>query len=207
MIRLLLVLIGITTATDSYGNKIDVNINKKRLVKLTLPITAKMSIDAANKIYNLSAVDKEAIYVLINSGGGQVFSGELVIDSIITAKNQGIEVVCLVSGMAMSMAFNIFLHCSKHIVFNHSKLMFHPVSLRTSGRFTGEDFTNLSRRLKRMDDRTLNKIREVTGVRRSLIEKWYKEERVFTGKELQTLSKNKWLYIVNKLNGLDKLFD
>ena len=216
MIKIILSVLIITGTSYGAGYfKTDVTVNPERLIKLNMPISEANSRAAANDILNYSG-KKGDILILINSGGGSVYSGELVIDSILAAQNKKIKIICLVSGSAMSMAFNIFIYCDKRVVFKHSKLMFHPVRLSfplladINGMrcvpLTSKQFFKYSISLDRIDERYVGKIAEVTGIPIEDVWTYYNEERYFTGRELQKLSRKPWLYIINKLNGITGVF-
>ena len=76
-------------------------------------------------IQELFNVDKNVVDIYINSGGGIVYFGEIIIDQINTLKQKGTIVNCYVQGMAASMAFTILQSCSNRLVFSDTRLMQH----------------------------------------------------------------------------------
>jgi len=90
-------------------------INKSVIERIVLPITT------------LSSKSRQPIKLLINSPGGSVEDGQMVVDAILTAK---VPVITIALGQAMSAAFDIFLAGDKRIVYPNTLLMMHSGSSR-----------------------------------------------------------------------------
>lgn len=67
------------------------------------------------------------IKILINSAGGSVEDGQMVVDAILTCKA---KVTTIALGQAMSAAFDIFLAGDRRIVYPNTILMMHSGSSR-----------------------------------------------------------------------------
>ncbi len=67
--------------------------------------------------------------VLINSLGGRLDFGQVVIDMIEAEKAHGVQVVCVVEDEATSMAFNILTHCSVRLAHSNSRFLVHQAAL------------------------------------------------------------------------------
>src|SRR5579863_4093762 len=67
------------------------------------------------------------IKLLINSPGGSVEDGQMVVDAILTCKAQ---VTTIALGQAMSAAFDIFIAGDKRVVYPNTILMMHSGSSR-----------------------------------------------------------------------------
>jgi ATP-dependent Clp protease protease subunit len=67
------------------------------------------------------------IKIIINSPGGSVEDGQMVVDAILTCKAQ---VTTIALGQAMSAAFDIFLAGDKRVVYPNTILMMHSGSSR-----------------------------------------------------------------------------
>lgn len=90
-------------------------VNKSVIERVVLPLTA-----LANK-------SNAPIKLLINSPGGSVEDGQMVVDAIISSPA---PVVTIALGQAMSAAFDIFLAGDKRIVYPNTILMMHSGATR-----------------------------------------------------------------------------
>jgi len=87
-------------------------------------------------------VDKAgSVVVNINSPGGSVFAGFVMMDAIREAREDGVHVTAKVSGMAASMAGIIAQAADKRLIGKESYLMLHEVS---SGMFGGYKLSELA---------------------------------------------------------------
>lgn len=91
------------------------DINKSVIERIVLPLTT------------LSQKNSKPIKLLINSPGGSVEDGQMVVDAIITSKA---PVITIALGKAMSAAFDIFLAGDRRIVYPNTVLMMHSGSSR-----------------------------------------------------------------------------
>ncbi|MGH7974767.1 MAG: ATP-dependent Clp protease proteolytic subunit [bacterium] len=90
-------------------------INKSVIERIVLPLTT------------LSQKNTKPIKLLINSPGGSVEDGQMVVDAIITSKA---PVITVALGQAMSAAFDIFLAGDKRVVYPNTIIMMHSGSSR-----------------------------------------------------------------------------
>ena len=90
-------------------------INKSVIERIVLPLT------------NLSQKSTKPIKLLINSPGGSVEDGQMVVDAILTAKA---PIITVALGKAMSAAFDIFIAGDRRIVYPNTILMMHSGSSR-----------------------------------------------------------------------------
>ena len=90
-------------------------VNKSIIERVVLPLTS-----LANK-------NNTPIKLLINSPGGSVEDGQMVVDAIISSPAPIIKIAL---GQAMSAAFDIFLAGDKRIVYPNTILMMHSGSSR-----------------------------------------------------------------------------
>jgi ATP-dependent Clp protease protease subunit len=91
------------------------DINKSVIERVVLPLTT------------LSQKSIKPIKLLINSPGGSVEDGQMVVDAILTAKA---PIITVALGKAMSAAFDIFLAGDRRIVYPNTVLMCHSGSAR-----------------------------------------------------------------------------
>jgi len=90
-------------------------IDKSVIERIVLPLTS------------LSKKSIKPIKLLINSPGGSVEDGQMVVDSILTSRA---PIVTVALGKAMSAAFDIFLAGDRRIVYPNTILMMHSGSSR-----------------------------------------------------------------------------
>jgi len=91
------------------------DIDKSVIERIVLPLTT------------LAQKSVKPIKLLINSPGGSVTDGQMVVDSILTSKA---PVITVALGEAMSAAFDIFLAGDRRIVYPNTVLMMHSGSSR-----------------------------------------------------------------------------
>lgn len=86
--------------------------------------------DVAQKIASLAQASADPIYLLINSPGGSVLDGILIIQAIEASKA---PVVTICTQMCASMAAMIFEYGATRYLGNKAFLMFHPASAGAQG--------------------------------------------------------------------------
>ena len=91
------------------------DINKSVIERIVLPLTT------------MAQKSVKPIKLLINSPGGSVEDGQMVVDAILTSRA---PVITIALGQAMSAAFDIFLAGDKRIMYPNSILMMHSGSSR-----------------------------------------------------------------------------
>lgn len=105
---------------------------EKRFVSINGEITEEAAIDFTDKILELNLESDEPINVLINSPGGEINSGLLMMDAI-TGSKAPIRAIC--RGKAYSMAAVIFSAAKERFMLANSELMLHQPLL--GGRVSG----------------------------------------------------------------------
>jgi ATP-dependent Clp protease, protease subunit len=91
------------------------DVTKNVIERVVLPLTS------------LSQKSRKPIKFLINSPGGSVENGQMVVDSILTSRA---PIVTIALGEAMSAAFDIFIAGDRRIVYPNTILMMHSGSSR-----------------------------------------------------------------------------
>jgi len=91
------------------------DVSKNIIERVVLPITS------------LSQKSRKPIKFLINSPGGSVENGQMVVDTLITSKA---PIITIAMGEAMSAAFDIFIAGDRRIVYPNTILMMHSGSSR-----------------------------------------------------------------------------
>ena len=76
----------------------------------------------------LSLESKDPIYIVLNSVGGEVYSGLLIFDTIRGLVNTGIEVYVEVRGLAASMGTILVQAATERIATKHTRFLIHEIS-------------------------------------------------------------------------------
>ena len=116
-------------------------LNTTNHISIRGPITA----ESANNFLYESLTRPDIKYVYIDSPGGSVYHGTLIIDEIKQKKY-----ICI-ADRAMSMGFAIFQSCSLRIIMETSELMQHQASLTING-----ELEKLKNWISMNDDRLLD---------------------------------------------------
>ncbi len=109
-----------------------------RIVDLNGPITDSMILKAQTKLYKLDEASHEPVWIRINSGGGSVQAGLILLDTMKALKS---PTRCLVESKAYSMAAILLVFCDQRYALDHATIMLHEASFGLQG----EDPTNRSR--------------------------------------------------------------
>ncbi len=68
--------------------------------------------------------------IVINSIGGSVAEGDEILELILTEKKEGTRIVCVIDGVAHSMAFNILTRCDVRLATENSYATVHKIRIR-----------------------------------------------------------------------------
>lgn len=139
-------------------------VSKDANIDITTKKTADVigSVDAAMALLfeiqmRTSAAESGDRVIRINSGGGAVIHGQKIINLMEEEKKIGIRQICIVTGDAGSMAFNILTHCDVRLTVHKSRFMFHKIAYgvlteNTEGRLTPKKLRFLARKIEREDE-------------------------------------------------------
>lgn len=114
------------------------DVTKGVIERIVLPLTS------------LSKKSKKPITLLLNSPGGSVEDGQMVVDAILTSKA---PVITVAMGKSMSAAFDIFIAGDRRIVYPNTILMMHSGS-------------------SRFDTQTLPQINQEADLHRRYFDRW-----------------------------------
>ncbi len=126
---------GPSGATAAEPGSVQLN---DRVILLYGGIADGMIKAAKDKILDFAQQSQDPIWVLINSGGGSVEAGLVLID---TMKATQSPFHCIVESKAYSMAAIILTFCDVRMALEHATIMLHEASYGTAG----EDPSNRSR--------------------------------------------------------------
>lgn len=165
---------------------------------------------AQNAMYNafqieaLTAISKRPIYVAINSPGGLVFTGAMMMDSMRKARKAGVNIRCVVVGESYSMGFNVLTECNEVYYTEKATFLFHPIRVHMEGVGLGKQLIQIGHEMDTMDKLLIGRISQYTGLDMEVLVKAYYEEKLWTGKELAVNSASRWLVPVRGVEGLPK---
>lgn len=132
-----------------YSKQAGINLKTKK-VSLLYGSINKMS----RKIFELSALETTRYpgdrLILIDSTGGETAEGDEIVKLMEAERSHGTRIVCLVTGKAHSMAFNILTHCDVRLALEKARLCFHRIYYEA---ITATEFKNLTaKRLREIAD-------------------------------------------------------
>jgi ATP-dependent protease ClpP protease subunit len=107
-------------------------------------VDGRMVLPAMNK---LAAIKYGRVSFVIDSYGGSVAAGIALIQVMHQVQARGVEIDCLVTGNAMSMAFIILAECDNRYALSDSQLLWHPIRVGIGGTLTGNQARALARDL------------------------------------------------------------
>jgi ATP-dependent Clp protease, protease subunit len=132
-----MVLGGISNANAKAEPKGTITLTN-RIVEMNGPVGFSMIKSAQKQFVKLNAQSSDPIWIRINSPGGSVDAGLVLIDTFRASKS---PVYCLVESKAYSMAAITLLFCDRKYALEHATIMLHEASYGTMG----DDPSNRSR--------------------------------------------------------------
>ena len=131
--------------------------------------------------------EKKPIEILINSGGGLIYSGITIISLIEQLKKQGYEVTTVNTGICASMAFVISICGSKRCMYENAVYMYHDASSGTFGKL--ENMKDDVRDMQKLRDTLDEIVLRYTNVSKENIQEWHdrKFDRYFYKDEALSL--------------------
>lgn len=165
-------------------------------------------VDIANGIERVSAAKSAPIHLVINSPGGIVDAGRLVIQAMDMARQRGSKVVCTVGILAASMAFQLLSHCDERYALKNSLLLFHPSRVFVRGEaLTASQMKIIASELNKIDVKANKDNIEMMSANR----KWYAlhnaNETLWNAEDLVNETNNDWLTIVDSIDAPYGIFN
>lgn len=113
----------------------------------------RSTIEVPAQILAASANGTRDVHLFLNSPGGSVVLGNMIVQAIETVKVRGSKVICGTGVLAASMGFSILTACNTRYSLPSARLLFHPprVGLGMGGVITPRDATFLADDLARTD--------------------------------------------------------
>ena len=106
-----------------------IELTDSNFVNLRLTVSDK---NIASVVSKINKINNKEIFIYINSPGGSVSAGNVLVQQLEALKSQD-RVISCIADKAMSMAFIILQHCTNRYVLESSILMQHQMSLGIQG--------------------------------------------------------------------------
>jgi ATP-dependent protease ClpP protease subunit len=189
----------------SKANSNTFELNPKRLIEV-IDVVDVSAVTLAQKVHNLAAQSKEPIDFLINSPGGAIVPGYMLVDAMDAVRSQGIKIRCAVGVLAASMAFNMLAHCDERVALSHAALLFHPPRIFSRNALTINDLLTAAEDLQRVVDSSTGELISMLGMSEESFYKHFYSETLWTASDLRKASGRPWIRIVKNITGSDKVF-
>jgi len=182
--KLLLLLSIFLFAKDTYSA---VSYDASRSIEISGPIqNLEMEKD---KLLQLSEKSSEPVYIIIDSPGGSVIAGIRFVQAMDRAKARGVDIRCIVKGMAASMAMHIFGNCSTRYAFETSLLLWHPAYVFVRGApITTKEAERLKTQLILLTELLEKRLRDALALPREVYDEYYYNEYFVAGDRLARMS-------------------
>ena len=133
--------------------------------------------------------------IVLNSPGGSVFTGNMIIQAIEQVKSRGKAVHCVVTRFAASMAFLIFNECNRRYALATSLLLWHAPRIQLYGIYYPGNLRPLYDQLKQMEDFYTTRVLKNLRISKKKYEYYSANDFFHFGSELKKIDP-KYLKIV-----------
>lgn len=149
--------------------------------------------------------DGSSIVLMINSPGGYVFAGRLILDAMKMARKRGSRIRCLVPFLAASMAFQIYAMCDERYAMEHALLLWHPP--RISGQsMTADRLEYAIARLRAIELEFIPALLEKLNIPEDIFFYHYDRETLWSATELKRVLPD-FLELVDDVEGMPDKVD
>jgi ATP-dependent protease ClpP protease subunit len=157
-------------------------------------------LDAADRVWMMSKISKKPIKVYINSGGGSIYAGMQFINAMIAAQKRGVKFKCYVTGIAMSMAFQIYTYCDQRYALPFSLLLWHPPRISGIDALTPAAARMALRELTELEKELIPQLVSSLGLNKRYVMLHYKDETVWTARRLERVTDG-FLHVITNIPG------
>ena len=169
----------------------------KRHIEL-IGVVQDNALEFAGKINELSIASSKEITMLINSPGGSVTTGMIMVDSMRQAKARGVRFRCLSTVLAASMAYIILAECDNRYAFSNTLLLWHEISLSVRGAKIRDLYVTLPPILE-LQDRVDSDLKSFMQISDSFYQKHSHAETMWSASELiDNLDNNGFLRLIDR---------
>ena len=172
--------------------------DKKRTVKISGPIKS-LRVEAS-KILKMADTSRDPISVVVDSPGGNVIGGLPFITAIDRIRSRGIEVNCVVDGMAMSMATRIMAACTNRYAMPTSLIMWHPIAINLMyARLTVKSPHQVKTQLVLLSKYLDNRLRVSLGLKKDKFLEYHEGEYILFAETLEKKVAPRFLTLVSDI--------
>jgi ATP-dependent protease ClpP protease subunit len=189
----------------SFSSSKVVRLDEERTVSIVGPVGVNV-IATAEQIIRLADKDTKPIYVVINSPGGNVHTGILVIQAIRVAQSRGIKIRCVSTVMAASMGFQILAACDERFVLRHTYLLWHPMRLFTMYPQDADELLYNGNSMKSLEDLLNKDLLSVLQIPTKVFYYHRKHETMWTAEQLKQITP-RFIVIVDDVQGIKSMFE
>lgn len=184
---------------------VDINLESDSVIELHGPI----SWDAVNPIVETiltNPTNVRQFTLVVNSPGGEIYSGLHLVNAMNMAKQRGIKFRCVSTFLAASMAYQIFSACDTRIALKGTLLLWHPPRVSVGGgvALTPRLATELADDLRRIEKILITDLQRWMRIPRTTFFKHYHAETLWVASELSTQLPG-WIEIVDDVVGIRSL--
>lgn len=163
--------------------------DKKRSIEILGRITNLE--EEKDRLLELSQSSYKPINIIIDSPGGSVMAGLRFIQEMDRVKARGVEIRCVVRGMAASMAMHIFGNCSKRYAFETSLLLWHPAYVFVQrAPITTKEAERIKAQLILLTELLEKRLRKALALPLKVYEEYYYNEYFVAAERLSKMSPN-----------------
>lgn len=177
----------------------------------TVPIVGvidKEALQVSDEILKLADGSGKDIDLIIQSPGGSIAIGRVIIQSIKIAKRRGHTVRCAVVSYAASMAFSVLANCSERYALEEAQMLYHPPRLSVfAATITPKIAAQLADELKKVNLEIIQELQELYPVPLHPFLRHYIRESWHSAKDLNAdLGGNAtWITAVDDIEGITSL--
>jgi ATP-dependent protease ClpP protease subunit len=207
MKRLLSLIAVALISTTGFSRSITVDPDAPTTLEINGPIGFQMTIPLVDQIVSQAKDDVE-ITLIINSPGGEVNAGMYLLNAMKLSQARGVNFRCITTGLAASMALQIFSQCDTRYALPNSFMLYHPVRVSIGGGLfsPGVALTpNLAKQIAddliRIEKILVKDLRDSMKVSDEKFNFNYHNETLLLAREINTDSPG-WLTLVDNIAGL-----
>jgi ATP-dependent protease ClpP protease subunit len=202
--RVLLTLLLLITGTLSSAQTLQVPAD--RTIRMLGEVDSSY-LGIIQRIDTLSKLSDAPIFLLINSPGGSIFVGNLVIDAMNVAKSRGVEFHCASTLLAASMAFQFFVHCDHRYAMKHTKLLFHPPRIMYMGILLPAQLKQWVKELEAIESKMIPEMQAKLGMDSKLFAENYNAETLWDAEDLNAVTEDQsFLTLIDDIEGISNIF-
>ncbi len=154
--------------------------------KRTISLVGEVTMDQVGRVMSLAMMaleSKEPVNILIDSPGGAVAGGEILMEAMRKLTSHGVVVRCITQN-AMSMAMYLQTECSERYAMPNSQFLWHPVRASGFDRLTAEEAQQVADELKVLDEKYNGPMQDALGMDDEPYWAAWKAEKVWPAAEL-----------------------